>query len=48
MKKQDGTERLIAVNARLLPDNQGLPASIIASGTDVTEQVKNGGSDGTD
>lgn len=42
LKKQDGTERLIAVNARLLPDNQGLPASIIASGTDVTEQVRMG------
>ena len=42
MKKQDGTRRLIALNARLLWDDQGVPSSIIASGTDVTEQVKMG------
>ncbi len=41
--KQDGTERLVSVNARLLSDDDGNPASIIASGTDVTEQVRMGG-----
>ena len=40
--KQDGTERLVSINARLLWDDDGNPASVIASGTDVTEQVKMG------
>ena len=40
--QQGGTERLISVNARLLQDATGQPASIIASGTDVTEQVRMG------
>ena len=40
--KQDGTERLVSINARLLWDDEGAPASIIASGTDVTEQVRMG------
>jgi PAS domain S-box-containing protein len=40
--KQDGTERLVSMNARLLWDEDGTPASIIASGTDVTEQVRMG------
>ncbi len=40
--RKDGTERLVSVNARLLWDDNGTPASVIASGTDVTEQVKMG------
>jgi len=40
--KQDGSERLVSINARLLWDDAGNPASVIASGTDVTEQVKMG------
>jgi PAS domain S-box-containing protein len=40
--KQDGTERLVSINARLLWDDDGTPSSIIASGTDVTEQVRMG------
>lgn len=40
--KQDGTERLVSINARLLWDDEGSPSSIIASGTDVTEQVRMG------
>jgi PAS domain S-box-containing protein len=40
--KQDGTERLVSMNARLLWDDNGSPALVIASGTDVTEQVKMG------
>jgi PAS domain S-box-containing protein len=40
--RQDGTERLVSMNARLLWDDDGNPASIIASGTDVTEQVRMG------
>lgn len=40
--RHDGTERLISINARLMLDEGGSPASVIASGTDVTEQVKMG------
>jgi len=40
--KQDGSERLVAMNARLLKDDEGLPASVIASATDITEQARMG------
>jgi PAS domain S-box-containing protein len=40
--KQDGSERLVSMNARLLKDDDGMPASVIASGTDITEQARMG------
>ncbi len=40
--KKDGTERIVSINARLLIDDNGNPSTIIASGTDVTDQVKMG------